>query len=81
MSDLDIEAIELFINFLKLIGLPKSVGEIYGLLFVAPQPLFYITVEFIKLNGLLGRSLYYPNPWAIVWQILLIIVLYVPFYL
>ena len=39
LSDLDIEAIDLFINFLKLIGLPKSVGEIYGLLFVAPRPL------------------------------------------
>lgn len=39
LNDLEIEAIELFINFLKLIGLPKSVGEIYGLLFVSPQPL------------------------------------------
>jgi len=39
LSELEIEAIELFINFLKLIGLPKSVGEIYGLLFVSPQPL------------------------------------------
>jgi DNA-binding transcriptional regulator GbsR (MarR family) len=29
----------LFINFLKLIGLPKSVGEIYGLSFVSPKPL------------------------------------------
>jgi len=39
LADLEVEAIELFINFLKLIGLPKSVGEIYGLLFVAPQPM------------------------------------------
>lgn len=39
LSRLDIEAIEMFISFLKLIGLPKSVGEIYGLLFVAPEPL------------------------------------------
>ena len=39
LSELDIEAIEMFISFLKLIGLPKSVGEIYGLLFVAPRPL------------------------------------------
>lgn len=36
---MEVEAIEMFINFLKLIGLPKSVGEIYGLLFVSPQPL------------------------------------------
>jgi DNA-binding transcriptional regulator GbsR (MarR family) len=39
LSGLEVEAIELFINFLRLIGLPKSVGEIYGLLFVAPQPM------------------------------------------
>jgi DNA-binding transcriptional regulator GbsR (MarR family) len=39
LSELDIEAIEMFISFLKLIGLPKSVGEIYGLLFVATHPL------------------------------------------
>lgn len=35
LSELEIEAIDLFISFMKLIGLPKSVGEIYGLLFVS----------------------------------------------
>jgi DNA-binding transcriptional regulator GbsR (MarR family) len=39
LSGLEVEAIEMFINFLRLIGLPKSVGEIYGLLFVAPRPM------------------------------------------
>ncbi len=39
LSDLEVEAIEMFINFLRLIGLPKSVGEIYGLLFVASRPM------------------------------------------
>lgn len=39
LSEIEIEAIEMFINFLKLLGLPKSVGEIYGLLFVSPEPL------------------------------------------
>lgn len=39
LSELEVEAIDMFINFLRLIGLPKSVGEIYGLLFVSPQPL------------------------------------------
>lgn len=29
----------MFINFFRLLGLPKSVGEIYGLLFVSPRPL------------------------------------------
>ncbi|MBJ7259883.1 MAG: hypothetical protein JHD33_10130, partial [Chthoniobacterales bacterium] len=37
LTELEAEAIEMFINFLRLIGLPKSVGEIYGLLFVAPR--------------------------------------------
>lgn len=39
LSELEIEAIDLFISFMKLIGLPKSVGEIYGLLFVSGEPL------------------------------------------
>jgi DNA-binding transcriptional regulator GbsR (MarR family) len=38
LNEIEIEAIEMFINFLKLIGLPKSVGEIYGLLFVSSRP-------------------------------------------
>jgi HTH-type transcriptional regulator, glycine betaine synthesis regulator len=52
LTELEIEAIELFVNFLKLIGLPKSVGEIYGLLFVSPTPL---TME--EIMGRLGISL------------------------
>ena len=39
LSELEIESIDLFISFMKLIGLPKSVGEIYGLLFVTGEPL------------------------------------------
>jgi HTH-type transcriptional regulator, glycine betaine synthesis regulator len=39
LSDLEIESIEMFINFLRLLGWPKSVGEIYGLLFVSSEPL------------------------------------------
>ena len=39
LTPLEIESIEMFINFLRLLGWPKSVGEIYGLLFVASQPL------------------------------------------
>ena len=34
--------------------------------FVLPQPLFYIVVEFVKLFGEMGATLYYPNPWEIV---------------
>ena len=39
LGELEVEAIEMFINFLRLIGLPKSIGEIYGLLGVAPKPM------------------------------------------
>jgi DNA-binding transcriptional regulator GbsR (MarR family) len=39
LSELEIEAIDMFINFLRIIGLQKSIGEIYGLLFVSAEPL------------------------------------------
>jgi DNA-binding transcriptional regulator GbsR (MarR family) len=39
LTDLEVESIEMFINFLRLLGWPKSVGEIYGLLFVSARPL------------------------------------------
>ncbi len=35
----------MFINFLKLIGLQKSIGEIYGLLFVSSKPLLWTISE------------------------------------
>ncbi|MDD5198761.1 MAG: hypothetical protein PHC88_03080 [Terrimicrobiaceae bacterium] len=39
LGPIEREAIEMFINFFRLLGLPKSIGEIYGLLFVSPHPL------------------------------------------
>lgn len=39
LSALETESIEMFVNFLRLMGWPKSVGEIYGLLFVSVRPL------------------------------------------
>ena len=33
------EVIALFVNGVRVLGLPKSVGEIYGLLFISPEPL------------------------------------------
>jgi DNA-binding transcriptional regulator GbsR (MarR family) len=39
LSPMEIEAIDLFISFVRLLGMPKSVGEIYGLLFASSQPL------------------------------------------
>ena len=38
LSELEIEAIDMFINFLRIVGLQKSIGEIYGLLFVSASP-------------------------------------------
>lgn len=49
-------------------------------MFVLPQPLFYIIVEFTKLGSTLAPLLYYPNPGAIIGWILLILVLYAPFF-
>lgn len=39
LTQLEIEGIELSIHFLRLLGMPKSLGEIYGLLFVSPHAL------------------------------------------
>jgi HTH-type transcriptional regulator, glycine betaine synthesis regulator len=33
------EVIGIFVSAVKMLGLPKSVGEIYGLLFISPDPL------------------------------------------
>jgi len=55
LSELEIEAIEMFINFLRLIGLPKSIGEIYGLLFVSTQPLS-MEAMMNRLNISLGAA-------------------------
>ncbi len=39
MTELEHELIEYFISFVQLLGMPKSVGEICGLLFMATKPL------------------------------------------
>ncbi|MEN7973696.1 MAG: hypothetical protein ABFR47_07665 [Verrucomicrobiota bacterium] len=39
MSELDREVIELFIRMADVLNLPRSVGEIYGLLFISSDPL------------------------------------------
>jgi DNA-binding transcriptional regulator GbsR (MarR family) len=55
MSELEREAIDMFINFLRLIGLQKSVGEIYGLLFVSSRPLCMEEIMH-RLNLSLGAA-------------------------
>jgi len=37
--ELEREVIDLFVNLANLLGLPRSIGELYGLLFVSPVPL------------------------------------------
>jgi DNA-binding transcriptional regulator GbsR (MarR family) len=44
---MEVEVIDLFVNVVKLLGMPKSVGEIYGLLFISPEPL--------ALDGIVDR--------------------------
>jgi DNA-binding transcriptional regulator GbsR (MarR family) len=47
----ELEVIGLFVNAVKMLGMPKSVGEIYGLLFIAPGPLpLDALVERLKIS-------------------------------
>lgn len=39
LSEFEARVIELFCDGVRLLGLPKSIGEIYGLLFVSQDPL------------------------------------------
>lgn len=45
------EIVAVFVDLVLLLGLPKSVGEIYGLLFASAEPLSFVEVE-----GKLGLS-------------------------
>lgn len=39
LSGLEVEVIDLFVSGVRLLGIPKSIGEIYGLLYISPVPL------------------------------------------
>lgn len=41
LSALEVEVIDLFVAATRLLGLPRSLGEIYGLLFMASEPLTF----------------------------------------
>ena len=47
LNALEIEVIDIFVSIVKMLGIPKSVAEIYGLLFVSPDPL--------PLDGIVDR--------------------------
>ncbi len=38
LSALETGVIDLFVNGVRVLGLPKSVGEIYGFLYISPEP-------------------------------------------
>ena len=39
LSEFEMQVIEFFCDGVKILGLPKSIGEIYGLLFISPDPI------------------------------------------
>ena len=39
LSKLEQESIDYFVSFVQVLGLPKSIGQIYGLMFVTPEAL------------------------------------------
>ena len=39
LSKVEIGVIDFFVSAVRVLGMPKSIGEIYGLLFISPEPL------------------------------------------
>lgn len=39
LSEFEAQVVDFFCDAMKLLGLPKSLGEIYGILFISPEPL------------------------------------------
>ena len=39
LTPVEVEVIQLFVQFSRAVGQPRSIAEIYGLLFVSPEPL------------------------------------------
>jgi DNA-binding transcriptional regulator GbsR (MarR family) len=51
LGQIEIEAINLFVQFSQALGQPRSYAEIYGLLFVSPQPLSMdVLIERLELS-------------------------------
>src|SRR5271170_2193180 len=51
LEPIEVEAIHLFVRFSRALGQPRSVGEIYGLLFVSHRPLAMDTlIERLQLS-------------------------------
>ena len=52
LSPIDHRFIEIFVRFFTILGMPRSVGEIYGLLYSSPHPL-----PFERITSRLGISM------------------------
>lgn len=44
LGDFEAEIIELFVRMAQIVGLPKSIGQIYGLIFASPKPIDFDTI-------------------------------------
>ncbi|MCX6937199.1 MAG: transcriptional regulator [Verrucomicrobia bacterium] len=45
LTPFEAQVVEVFTDLVQLLGLPKSVGEIYGLLFATAEPLVFAEIE------------------------------------
>ena len=45
LTRLEEEPIDYFVPFVQMFGLPKSIGQIYGLLFVSPEALPMVSIQ------------------------------------
>lgn len=45
LNDFELSVVEIFVDLVTLLGLPKSIGEIYGLLFASAAPLSFGEIE------------------------------------
>lgn len=39
LTELETETVSLFVRLVQVLGLPKSLGQIYGLIYISPKPL------------------------------------------
>ena len=51
LTPIEVEVINLFVRLSRMLGQPRSLGEIYGLLFISPEPLAMdVLMERLKLS-------------------------------
>ena len=58
-KELEVEAIDFFVRMMGILGLPRSVGEIYGLLYFSevPQSMEDISTRFSYLGLILPQKI------------------------